>query len=186
MADRLITPPASMALSLADAKDALKIDTNDQDAMVTAWVKGITAHAEDYTARAFITQTWRTTLDAFPSAITLLHPPAIGVTVLKYKDAAGVLQTLAPTEYMVDLESEPAQVLPARGKSWPSTYPEINAVQVDYQVGYGAADTAIPDGIRLYLIAKLREQYDPAIRAEMATVQSSFLDRILDGYMVYA
>ena len=51
--------------------------------------------------------------------------------------------------------------------------------------GYGASDADIPKGIKLYILARLVEQYDPAIRVEKDTVQSSFLDGLLDRYKVY-
>lgn len=185
MTTRLIAPPATLALSLADAKEALKIDNSDQDAQVEAWVAGITAHAEHLTGRAFVTQGWRVTLDAFPDAIELPHPPIIAVASVKFVDPDGVLQTLDPQDYALDKDSEPGYLVPAPGKSWPATADQINSVQVEYTCGYGL-DTSIPKSIRLYLIAKLREQYDPAIKAELGTVQSSFLDRLLDRETVYA
>lgn len=185
MTTRLITPPASLALSLADAKDALKIDTDDQDAQVEAWVAGITAHAEHLTGRAFVTQGWRVTLDAFPAAIELPHPPIIAVASVKFIDTNGVQQTLNPSDYVLDKESEPGYLVPAPGKSWPATSGQVNAVQVEYTCGYGLA-ASIPKSINLYLVAKLREQYDPAIKADKGTVQSCFLDRLLDRETVHA
>jgi uncharacterized phiE125 gp8 family phage protein len=185
MTTRLITPPATLALSLADAKDALKIDTSDQDAQVESWVAGITAHAEHLTGRALVTQSWRVTLDAFPDAIELAHPPIIAVLSVKFIDTDGAQRTLDPQDYVLDKESEPGYLVPARGKSWPATADQINALQVEYTCGYGVASD-VPKSIRLYLIAKLREQYDPAIKAEKGTVQSSFLDRLLDRETVYA
>jgi hypothetical protein len=82
--------------------------------------------------------------------------------------------------------SEPAYVVPARGKSWPAASGEINAVTVDYTCGYGATEASVPEGIKLYLIAKLREQYDPVVKLDRVVLQNSFLDRLLDRYMVYA
>ncbi|MGO4479981.1 hypothetical protein AB4Z32_27505, partial [Massilia sp. 2TAF26] len=153
---------------------------------VAAWVAGIVAHAEHYTGRAFINQAWRVTLDSFPDAIELPHPPIATVTQLRFMPTSGTMQTLDPADYVLDASSEPGYVVPARGKAWPATYAEINTVSVDYTCGYGADDTAVPAGIKLYLIAKLREQYDPAIRAEQVTIQGCYIDRLLDRYVVYA
>jgi uncharacterized phiE125 gp8 family phage protein len=186
MTARLITPPAALALSLEAAKDALKIDTADQDGMVAVWVAGVVAHAEHYTGRAFINQAWRVTLDAFPEAIELPHPPVAAVTQLRFLDEAAAIQILDPADYVLDSVSEPAYVVPARGKSWPAASGEINAVTVDYTCGYGATEASVPEGIKLYLIAKLREQYDPVVKLDRVVLQNSFLDRLLDRYMVYA
>ena len=63
MATLLISPPSALAVSLSSAKEHLKIVGNDHDALVTAWIEGITAHAEHVTGRPIINQTWRVTLD---------------------------------------------------------------------------------------------------------------------------
>jgi uncharacterized phiE125 gp8 family phage protein len=186
MTTRLITPPAALPVTLAAAKKNLKIDGTDQDDEVSDWVRGIASHVEHYTGRALIAQQWRVTLDRFPDAINLEKSPIVSVEGVQFLDADGVLQTLDPADYIVDAVSEPGYVVPGRGKAWPATYREINAVSVDYTCGYGASPAAIPAGIKLYILAKLREQFDPAVRMERDTVQSSFIDSQLDPFKVYA
>lgn len=184
MPTRLITPHAALPVSLAEAKLNLRIDGNEQDTMIEAWLHGITAHAEHVTGRSFINQTWRVTLDAFPDAIEL--PVPVSSVTVKFLDEAGIEQTLDPADYLVDSASEPGYAVPNVGKAWPTTYDRINAVNVDVVAGYGATEASVPNGIKLYILAKLVEQYDPAIKAEKDTVQSSFIDRLLDPYKVYA
>ena len=185
MTARLITPSAALAVSLASAKLNLRIDNSDSDAIITAWIQGITTHAEHITGRSFINQTWRVTLDAFPDAIELPCPVS-SVTSVKYLDALGIEQTLAANQYFVDTVSEPGQIVPAAGVTWPDTLDRINAVYVDVVAGYGATDASVPDLIKLYILAKLTEQFDPSVRMEKDTVQASFLDRLLDRFKVYS
>ena len=184
MPTRLITPPAALAVSLAEAKLNLRIDGNEQDSMIEAWIHGITAHAEHLTGRSFINQTWRVTLDSFPDAIEL--PGPVSSVTVKYIDEAGTEQTLDQADYIVDSASEPGYAVPGVGKAWPATYDRINAVNVDVVAGYGDSEVNVPKGITLYILARLVEQYDPAVRVEKDTVQSSFLDRMLDRWKVYA
>lgn len=186
MTFKLITPPAALAVSLADAKLALRVDGDEQDALIEAWTQGITEHAEHYTGRAFVHQTWRLTLDRFPTAIKLQYAPIASVSSIKYLDEAGVLQTLNPADYLLDDSTEPGYIVPQVGKAWPATFDRINAVQVDYVAGYGPTDATVPPSVGLYIKAKLCEQYDPAVRLEKDTVQSSFIDRLLDRVRVYA
>jgi uncharacterized phiE125 gp8 family phage protein len=188
MTARLITPPAELAVSLLEAKQNLgfRIAATDDDARIRAWIEGITAHAEHYTGRAVINQTWRVTLDRFPDAIQLAMPPLVSVTSLKYLDAEGVEQTLDPQDYLIDAVSEPGYAVPAPGKTWPSTADQINAVKVEYVAGYGTDSTATPAAIRLYILAKLAEQFDPATRTiSKESVGASYLDRLLDRYKVW-
>ena len=184
MPTRLITPPEALAVSLDEAKLNLRVDGTEQDSLITAWIDGITAHAEHLTGRSFINQTWRVTLDDFPDAIELPCVPS--AVTIKYLDLAGAEQTLDPADYIVDSVSEPGYAVPGVGKAWPETYDRINAVNVDVVAGYGATEADIPQGIKLYILARLVEQYDPATRVEKDTVQSSYLDRMLDRYRIYA
>lgn len=188
MTARLITPPAQLAVSLDAAKAALRIeaDDTDRDSEITGWVAGVTADAEFLTGRAFVQQGWRVTLDAFPDAIRLDRAPLIEVLSVKYVDPDGQLQTLDPADYQVDVVSEPGYVVPAPGKAWPATAPRINSVVVDYTCGYGASEAAVPPALKLYIQAKLVEQFDPNPRAEAKNVQSIFIARLLDGFEVYA
>lgn len=183
MTTRLVTPPASLAVSLDDAKLQLRIDGTAEDALVESWVKGITEHAEHYTGRAFVNQGLRVTLDSFPAAIRLDRSPVVSVESVKFYDANNVLQTLNSADYVVDNVSEPGYIVPAPGKAWPVTADRINAVSVDFTAGYGVDSASVPNGIKLYIIAKLVEQYDANPVKE--SVQTSYVDRLLDPFVVY-
>lgn len=186
MTTRLITAPAALAVTLAEAKSNLRIDGTDMDALVTAWIEGVTSHAEHLMGGSIINQTWRTTLDTFPDAIKLYNPPIVSVSYVKYYDLDNVLQTLDPADYTVDIVSEPGYIVPAPDTTWPYTYDKINAVEVQYVAGYGASDTYTPKNIKLYILAKLVEQFDPNTRPEKDTIQSSFIDRLLDRHTVWS
>src|SRR5215469_16680870 len=62
----LVTPPAVEPVLLADAKGQARIDTTDDDTLVTNLITGARQWAERYTGRAFITQTWQMALDLWP------------------------------------------------------------------------------------------------------------------------
>ena len=185
MTYQLITPNAVLEVSLVDAKAQLGIDGSDLDATVTAWIKGVVAYAEHQTSRVILNQTWRTILDTFPDAIRLPYSPCSSVTSIKYLDSAGIDQTLDPLDYELSTENQASWIVPAYGKTWPTTYDKINAVKVDAVFGYGSLITDVPSDYKLFILAKLREQFDSATRPERDTVQSSFIDHLLDGKKVY-
>ena len=183
MATRLITPPYALAVSLATAKEHLKITGSDQDAMVTAWIEGITAHAEHEIGRAIVNQTWRVTLDEFEDVIEI--PTGATSATVKYYDTAGIEQTINPSEYIIDAVNIPSSIRPEVNKVWPDTYGRINSVNIDVVCGYGASDSNVPSGLKLYILAKLVEQYDPASVPDKGTVQSSYIDSMLDRFKTY-
>ena len=188
MTAKLITPPAVVAVSLAKAKSNLgyEVSETELDTLLTAWLMGIADYAEHQMGRAIMNQTWRVSLDCFPAAIRLPRPPVASVSFVKYYDATGVQQTLDPAAYALDSESEPCRLLPAPDTAWPATARRANAVTVEVVCGYGATDAATPAGIQLFLLAKLKEQFDPEVKPEKGTVQSSFIDHLLDRYTIPA
>jgi uncharacterized phiE125 gp8 family phage protein len=196
MTVKRIEAPIAPAVSLDDAKLSLRIDGDDLDALVEAWVDGITEYAEHYLGRVLISQKWRVTLPAFPNdplslmlpqadAIPLPMPPVISVDSVKYVDTAGTKQTLDGAAYSTVDYLDSVFLVPAAGTSWPAAREQANAVTVDVTCGYGPDDTTVPKIVRTYLLAKLAEQFDPTARLEQNTVQSTFIDRLLDLHKVY-
>ncbi len=148
MALKLITPPASDPITLAEAKAHLRVDHSDDDVMIGAMITAATRHAEAFTGRAFIDQTWELVLDAFPSnEIELKKPPLIELVSVVYDDGDGVEQTLDASSYTVDAVSEPGWVLPVGGSGyWPTTvFDGVNAVRVRFRAGY--LDTGVSPAV---------------------------------------
>lgn len=160
MTARIITPPAALAVSLADARNAARIDGTDSDADIEIQVSAITAEAEHGTGRAIINRTYRVTLDAFPVCIIVPASPLISVSSVKYFDLAGVEQTIDPSAYIVDAASEPGRIKPA--SAWPVAQDRIGAVNVVAVCGYGPDDKSTPPVFKGYILAKVREYYAPA------------------------
>jgi uncharacterized phiE125 gp8 family phage protein len=104
------------------------------------------------------------------------------VSSIKYLDTAGSLQTLDPSDYLVDDYQEPARIIPAYGKVWPLIRHQPNAILVRYVAGYGAA-SAVPDAIKNWMLLKIGTMYK--MRADVVAGQISALphaDAMLDGY----
>ena len=89
-------------ISLADIKEFLRVDHDDEDTTVGALLDTAVAHVSDYTNRSFLTggeatfflNRWRPAALAFGPVKTIQH--------VKYFDTAGVLQTLDSSKYYTD------------------------------------------------------------------------------------
>lgn len=148
---QLLTPPAVEPITLAEAKAHLRVEHADEDSLITSLVTVARRLLERYTARSFITQTWKLTLDEFPGSsdeIRLWMAPVQSVTSIQYKDESGTLQTLAAANYIVSTACEPGRIKPAYTMTWPTSYDEIDAVTVTYVAGYGDVGASIPDELR--------------------------------------
>ena len=175
----LVTSPASEPVSLAEAKAHMRIDSAADDSLITALITAVRETAESHTRRALVTQTWRLTLDRFPtsplpwwdgvrqgadtpgdgSVIELPRPPLVSVTsVTTYDDADNGTVTPAAS-YYVDADNEPGRVVLRAGQTWPVTLRVAGGVEVLFVAGYGAA-VAVPQAISqgmLMLIGGLYE-----------------------------
>jgi uncharacterized phiE125 gp8 family phage protein len=196
----LVAAPTVLAVTLADAKTNLRVDGTDLDSLITIWLQGIIAKLEHEIGQCIMEQTWEVRLDAFPTLpcwqvglrtplavtdkIELPHP-VISITSIKYIDPAGVEQTLDPAAYKIKREAYKSSVAPVAGTSWPETLDETNVVTVTVKCGYGNTAAATPPNAKLYILAKLVEQFDPATRTEVNTVQSTFIDALLDACRSY-
>jgi uncharacterized phiE125 gp8 family phage protein len=142
--------PTEEPVSLDEAKSQCRVDTSDDDTFITGLIVAARQYVEGASRRAFITQTWRLSLDEWPGddEIELPKPPLVSVTSVIYKDTVGAQTTLSSSLYIVDTDSEPGRVKLAYGESWPSDtlYP-ANPIQITYVAGYGAA-AAVPAWVK--------------------------------------
>lgn len=177
----IVKPAEALAVTLAEAKDNLRVTGSRMDAQVEVWIRGITKHAEGFMRRSLMRQDWQLTTDSFSQPLRLSRPPVLEIASVKYFDTDNVLQTVDPATYML----AGGRVALKPGASWPASYTRPDAVQITYTCGYGDTAAATPPDVKLYLLAKLAEQFDPA-SSEKLSVQSSFIDGLLDDYVDYA
>lgn len=67
MTPTLVVPPASLPVTLAEAKAHCRVDHDDEDAMLTAYISAAVAHLDGWRGvlgRAIMPQTWAVTVDA--------------------------------------------------------------------------------------------------------------------------
>jgi uncharacterized phiE125 gp8 family phage protein len=162
MSLKIYTEPIEEPILLDEiTKRHLRVDHSEDDTLIGSYITAARKHCENFLGRALITQTWDLFMDSFPSEsfIKVPLPPLQSVTTLKYKDTAGTLQTWAATNYVVDTHSEPGRISLAYGISWPSTYAEIDAVQIQFVCGYGLSAN-VPLHIKQAILLKLTGLYE--------------------------
>ena len=158
--------PAVTPVSLVEAKAQLRVDTSDDDTLITALIDAATEHLDGYTGmlgRALITQTWRQQLPRFPSrgeTIGLEVGPVQSIASIAYFDADNVQQVLAASVYvLLEDESGPLVMLQVN-QSWPATFAREDAVTVTYVAGYGDTGSDVPAGIRQAMLLLIGAWYE--------------------------
>lgn len=141
--------PTKTVLTLPELKHQCAIHGGEHDTYLMRLMQAATAAAERHTGRAFLTQTWRLTLDRFPlHEIRLPRPPLSSVTSIVYTDEDGDEQTLTSSLYVVAADSHPGRITPVQNEVWPSTYLEPESVRVTYVAGYGDDPEDVPEEAR--------------------------------------
>ena len=191
-------------MSLIEAKLHLRVDFDEDDSLIASIITAARQAAETLTGRQLITARWKMVLDAFPGpslmgvpdgatfslpghAILLAKCPVQLVVSIEYLDMNGIVQVMPANDYVLDCACEPARITPVFGKTWPPTLPQIGAITVSFDAGYGAA-SAVPAGIKSWIKLRVGSLYSH--REEMAMLSRGridplpFVDGLLDGYRV--
>lgn len=149
----LRTPPSAPLLTVEQARLHARIDETAENALLESYIAAATAALENWTGRAFLSQTWDLTLDDFPRgadlALHLPRPPLIQVQSVSYIDADGAPRTLDSSGYQADPSSLCGRILPAPGADWPATQAgRAAAATVRFSAGYGPNPEDVPADLR--------------------------------------
>lgn len=197
---RIVTPAASLPVTVDEAKGQLRVTHAYEDTTIQRIVKAASRWAEEQTRRIFCTTVVEIRMDRFPyrneycslllyddyrveghykygrvrtrtardSAIRLPGGMVSAVDEIRYLDTSSIEQTLTGptsgtpgTDYQEDLtDADEAFVFTARNSDWPSTADEtINAVTIQYQVGYGADPEDVPEDIRQAILFRCTDMF---------------------------
>lgn len=187
-----IQAPAVEPIASADVKASARIDGAEFDSQLAIIIPALRRQVEGRLGRRLINQTVELVLDRFPAAeIDLQLPGVSSIVSVKYLDGAGAEQMLASNAYALDAASYTAWLLPASGQQWPETIAAANAVRVRFVAGYGAAASAVPEDIRLWMIAhavQILSNPDGMLSGEGLMAASRalpFVDGLLDYYKIW-
>lgn len=164
---RLVTPAVQPPVGWETAKAYLRLTSDDERILVEdILLPAAVEWCEAYTGRQLVDATWELTLDAFPADGVIRIPvaPLRSVGSIKYKELGGVVQTVAPSVYVVTAPSGPTSargsVTLADSQVWPPTQAEADSVIVTFMAGYGASGSAVPARIIESILARVAARFD--------------------------
>lgn len=182
---RVTTPPTAEPMSLAEAREHLRVDHYEDDGVITGCVLAARQHIENTTGLALVATTFTMTLDEFPGLqIELPREPVQSVSAVRYTNDAGVVTTWSSSEYEVDLYSMPPRLRPRDGYSWPSPKDVLGAVQIEFVAGYGgvqAVPQPIMQAMRL-LVGHFYENREASVVGTSAVALPFAVDALLAPY----
>ncbi|KAB2787784.1 hypothetical protein F9K97_07545 [Brucella anthropi] len=156
--------PATTPISLAEAKAHLRVEHDDQDALITAQIEAATSLLDGHVGilgRALVTQTWQQDLAGFAARMPLPLSPVSAVVSVSFFDTSNVQQMLDAGLYALQTDARGTCVILQPGQSWPATYPRPDAVSITFTAGYGSASD-VPAPIRQAILLIVQRLFDGA------------------------
>ena len=167
----VVTPPASEPFTRELAKQHLRVDHGDDDAVIDLYLAQARSAVEAHIKCALLPTVYSLKLDGFPAEIVLPVGPVLSATnTISYVDDAGASQTLGSSLYQFST-GEVGLIRPSYGNVWPSTRPQLDAVTVTFTAGW--PDTAsIPPAIKgalLMILGQLEKQRGNVVIGQSVT-----------------
>jgi len=187
---KVITQPESEPVTVAEARQHLRIDGTDEDSYIEILIKVARQLCEQYSGLSFITQSREIKLDRFPcsSIIEIPYGPIQTIDDFTYIDSSGDSQPLTETtDFIVDIHSSPARVQYVN--SWPSTLNRFSSVTIAYTSGYANDDhDPIPEVIKHAMLLHIGSLYENRQNDVLGTSVNSLnmnSEYLLDTIKVY-
>lgn len=175
------------AVTLAEAKDHLRIDGDANDGTLEGFILAATQWIENETRHQLVNRDYLLTLDGFPASreVKLPRVPLASIASVKYRDAAGDLQTFDPSNYAVDVVTKPGRIILKTGANWPTVWAESNSVEVRFTAGYGTEDD-VPQILRqavLMMVGTMFEHREGIITGTIVTTTPLAVESICSQYV---
>lgn len=154
--------PATEPITLAEAKEHLRVVVSDDDQMIARLIAAARSAAETETDRQLVTATWDMYLTDWPSGLEPIYLPKgklQSVTSITYLDSDGATQTLASSQYRVGTYREPAEITLAYDCEWPSLRGARDQITIRFVCGYGTY-TAVPQLLKQAMLLLIGEMYE--------------------------
>jgi uncharacterized phiE125 gp8 family phage protein len=191
--------PPDPVVTWEEAQAHLRLDGDDEQALVVSLVEAATAHIDGpsgWLGRALGLQTLEMCLPSFGVvSICLPYPPAADIVSIEYVDSAGDVTMLADD----DFELRGCLLRPAWPRSWPAAQwrgGDGETVRIRYRAGYAVNPDAdpivsnIPAPIRAAILLMVGDLYrsraSVAIAGSFVNVpMSTTVEALLQPFRVY-
>jgi uncharacterized phiE125 gp8 family phage protein len=142
-----LTPPAVEPLTLVEVRAHLRLDTEEEDALLSALAIVAREHLERETGLVLAARNFRLFRDDWPAdgIMTIARGPVRAVTAVTVYDGDGEPQMVGLDGHLLDGQARPARL-------WLSAVPEpgqvMNGVEVDFSAGFGESGADVPPTLK--------------------------------------
>lgn len=130
-------------ITLDEAKAYLRVDTADDNALITSLISTAEDCVEKETRRTLLTKTFELIYDDVGASIEIIKSPLQEVTKIEVVDDAGAKTEVSSSLYDVDISGIRGRVQLRSGCSWPD-HRGFASFIITAKAGYGDAAADVP------------------------------------------
>lgn len=183
IAPERVLAPQSTPVSLAEAKQHLRVDHSEEDDLINGLIEAATSYLDGYQGvlgRCLITQRWQQDFEGCARKLELSLPASSVVQVTYDSDV------VLSSKYVLTNSPMRTNVLLKQGESWGSGSESLYPIRVTYECGYGSpAD--VPSSLKAAMLLLIGNWYinrEQAVYKNVADLPHG-VQALLNPYRVY-
>lgn len=146
----VIAPPATLAVSVADCKQDLRLETSFtlEDDLIESYIVAASKYASEVVGRKLVSETIKYSIENtdYCGNVKLPFMPVSSISEIQYYDSDNASQTLDANDFYLYNYDNESVLVPKTNTVWPTIYNRRDAINITFVAGYGNA-TDIPPTI---------------------------------------
>lgn len=160
-------------IGLEEAKLYLKVDTNDDDALICSLISVAEDTVEKLTGRKLLTSDFAYVLDIPHDPILIPYSPLQEITKIEIVALDGTITEVDPAIYVVDIsQDQMGRIWLKPGYSWPA-HRGFASFIITGKAGYGVDASAVPAPLKTAILLTLAILYENRGQVESQTLIDS-------------
>ena len=173
-----VVDPVEPPVLLDEVRAFLRLEAEDEIALLAGMITGAVQAIEDYCRRALIRQEFIYRLDRWPDgAVRLPRPPLLEILDISRLEADGQWHGVTNENYLADPVAEPGLLIPTAGLA----FARCSGLRIHFAAGYGQDWNSVPEPLRQAVISTAAHWFD---RRETHEGLPSGVKRLIGGYRV--
>jgi len=182
-----LVEPSVEPVTVAEARTLLRVETSDEDALLSSLIATARMTVEQSTGRSLINRDLQAVTDHWPNRqrFVLPSPPLQQVLSVSIRDQTGAETVWDSENYLVETSGPAPYIALMPGAVWPSVQHGAGAIRIRYRAGYGDAPTDVPPPLAhavLLLVAHWYENRVPVVINAAASRIPGTVDALIAGH----
>lgn len=179
-----LTSPAVEPLTLVEIRAHLRLETEEEDGLLSALAIVAREHLERETGLVLAARDFRLCLDDWPAdgIVTIPRGPVRAVSAVTVYDADGEPQLVDLAGHLLDGEARPARL-------WLRAVPEpgraMNGIEIEFSAGFGESGADVPETLKRAMLQHVAAMFATrgvvAAEAQPAVVPPGY-DRLIASF----